>query len=159
MRTTLISLLGILVISCNSNTKTNQPENVEKETTENLDWLVGNWKRSNEEAGKETFENWSKISAGNYSGMGFTLQKGDTISQEKMDILETNGKWTLFVKLPNEKEPTLFAVTELKNRSFICVNDSNDFPKKIHYWSEGEKIKATISSAAMEIPFEFEKIK
>ncbi len=167
IKRTFILLTSILVLSCNQNTKTNQDENLETESntktqtemTENLDWLTGNWKRLNEEAGKETFENWKKISPSEYSGIGFTMQKGDTISQEKMDIIQTNGKWTLLVKIPNEKEATSFEMTELKNNEFICVNDSIDFPKKIQYWIEGEKMKAKISNDEMEIPFEFEKIK
>ena len=36
---------------------------------------------------------------------------------------------------------------------------AQQFPKKVKYWVEGEKIKATISNEEMEIPFEFEKIK
>ncbi|WP_039054389.1 DUF6265 family protein [Sphingobacterium sp. T2] len=167
MKRTFILLTSILVLSCNQNTKTNQNENLETESntknetemTGNLDWLTGNWKRLNEEAGKETFENWEKISPNQYSGIGFTIQKGDTISQEKMDIIETNGKWTLFVKAPDEKEATTFEMAELKNNEFTFVNDSIDFPKKIRYWIEGDKMQATISNDEMEIPFEFEKIK
>lgn len=151
MKRTFVLLTSILLLSCHQNTKT--------ETTENLDWLTGNWKRVNEEAGKETFENWEKISPGRYSGIGFTMQNGDTISQEKMDIIETKGRWTLFVKMPNEKEPTTFQMTELKSNKFVCVNDSIDFPKRIQYWIEGNKMKANISNDEMEIPFEFEKTK
>ena len=64
-----------------------------------------------------------------------------------MDIIETNGKWTLFVKMPNDKEATKFEMTELKNNEFVCVNDSIDFPKKIKYWTDGEKIKAKIENS------------
>jgi len=167
MKRAFFLLTSILVLSCNQNTKTDQDkkpksESITKSETaaaENLDWLTGNWKRLNEQAGKETFENWEKVSPSEYSGIGFTLQNGDTISQEKMDMIETNGKWTLFVKMPNEKEATTFEMIELKNNAFVCVNDSIDFPKKIKYWLDGEKMKAKISNDEMEIPFEFEKTK
>ncbi|UOE37022.1 DUF6265 family protein [Chryseobacterium oryzae] len=162
MKKSLFFLITIFVLSCNQNSKTNQTENSQTEskteTTENFDWLTGKWKRLNEEAGKESFENWDKISATEYSGIGFTIQKGDTVSQEKMNIIEKDGKWTLLVKMPNEKEPTKFKNAELKNNEFVFVNDSIDFPKKVKYWIEGEKIKATVSNEKMEIPFEFEKI-
>lgn len=166
MKRTFILLISILVLSCNQNTKSNQNENLETEfnkenktdITENLDWLTGNWKRLNEEAEKETFEKWEKISPSEYSGIGFTIQKGDTVSQEKMEIIETSGKWTLFVKMPDEKEATSFEMNELKNNEFICVNDSVDFPKKIKYWLDGDKMKAEISNDEIKIPFEFEKI-
>ena len=50
---------------------------------ENFDWLLGKWKRLNDEVGKETFENWNKISLSKYLGIGFTMQRGDTIKREK----------------------------------------------------------------------------
>ena len=161
MKKTLLFLTTILILSCNQNSNENQSENIETETknVENFDWLIGKWKRLNNEVGKETFENWEKISPKEYSGIGFTIQKEDTVSQETMNIIENDGKWILFVKMPNEKEPTKFKNAQLKNNEFIFVNDSIDFPKKIKYWIDGEKIKATVSNEEMEIPFEFEKVK
>jgi hypothetical protein len=154
---------AIVVLSCNQNTKTTQsgPSEAHSETknTVNFDWLTGKWKRSNEKAGKETFENWNKISPTEYSGIGFTLQKGDTISKEIMKIINSNGKWTLLVKTPKEKQFIKFKMTELKSNEFICINDSLDFPKQIQYSSEGKKLKAIISNEKMKIPFEFEQAK
>lgn len=163
MRKSILFLITTLIISCNQNSKKNLSEKheieIESKNAENFDWLNGKWKRLNNEAGKETFENWTKISPKEYSGIGFTMQKEDTVSQEKMNIIEKDGKWILLVKMPNEKEPTKFKNAELKNNEFVFVNDSIDFPKKIKYWIEGEKIKASVSNEKMEIPFEFEKIK
>lgn len=164
MKKLLILSVGMLVLSCNQNTKTNAESAVTEsptktEVAENFDWLTGKWKRLNEEAGKETFENWEKTSPSEYLGIGFTMQKNDTVSWEKMQIVESDGKWRLFVKMKEEKESTEFQISELKNNEFVFTNDSIDFPKRIHYRIEGEKMKATISNAEMEIPFEFEKIK
>jgi len=164
MKKLLILSVGMLVVSCNQNTKTNT-ESIETESStktgvaENFDWLTGKWKRLNEEAGKETFENWDKTSPSEYSGIGFSMKGGDTISQENMSLIESNGKWSLFVKTKDEKAPIEFKMTESKINEFICINDSIDFPKRIHYQLEGEKLKAKISNEKMEIPFEFERIK
>ncbi|WP_206531799.1 MULTISPECIES: DUF6265 family protein [Sphingobacterium] len=128
------------------------------ETAVNLDWLNGNWKRVNEEKGKETFENWEKISVTEYAGFSYTLQKGDTVSQEQMSLIATDGKWSLFVKTPDEKRPIEFKLAELKSNEFVFTNDSIDFPKQIQYWTESGKLKAKVSNKDMEIPFEFEKI-
>jgi galactokinase/mevalonate kinase-like predicted kinase len=65
----------------------------------------------------------------------------------------------VFVKVPEEKEATEFKMAEIKSGEFVCTNDSIDFPKQIHYWMDGKKMKATISNEKMEILFEFEKIK
>ncbi|MDN3692683.1 DUF6265 family protein [Chryseobacterium tructae] len=158
-------LLGAatFILSCNQSTKTPQSERSEahSETKNivNFDWLTGTWKRSNEKPGKETFENWIKISPTEYSGIGFTIQKGDTISKETMKFVNSNGEWSLFVKTPEEKQFIKFKVTELKNSEFICINDSLDFPKRIQYKLEDKKLKAIISNDKMKIPFEFEQIK
>ncbi|WP_228438779.1 DUF6265 family protein [Chryseobacterium pennae] len=161
MKSSLLLLLtALFIVSCKQNTNRDHgitETTPEKENTANFDWLTGKWKRSNEKAGKETFENWNKISPTEYSGIGFTLQKGDTISKENMKLVNTSGQWSLLVKTPKEKQFIKFKVTELKNNEFVCVNDSLDFPKRIQYSSEGKKLKAMISNEKMKIPFEFEK--
>lgn len=163
MKRVFILLVSVLVLSCNQ--KPNQTETTETETNtapevaENLDWLLGNWKRVNEEEGKETFENWEKLSPSEYSGIGFTMQKGDTISQEQMRFVESNGKWSLFVTTLGETEATEFQMTELKSNEFVCTNETIDFPTRIHYWVEGQTLKAKIANDEMEIPFDFERVK
>lgn len=157
-------LCSIIALSCNQTS--NQEKNtvgtpnskVDKDKAANMDWVLGNWKRSNDEPGKETFENWKKISLAEYSGIGFTIKNNDTISQESMTILEKEGKWKLLVKMPHEKEATLFDNLELSYNKFVFVNDSIDFPKKISYWLDGKTMKAKISNEQMEIDFNFEKI-
>lgn len=85
-------------MSCNQKTKTNQAEGskTEPETTteitKNTDWLIEDWKRINDRPEQETFESWTKISPREYSGFGYTMQQKDTISQEKMTLLESGGK-------------------------------------------------------------------
>lgn len=153
MKSVIIVFLGFFVLSCSTHSESAEKANP------NLDWLLGNWKRTNEEAGKETFENWGKPSDSTYSGMGLTIQKGDTVFQEKMDIILSGGKGLLFVKMPDEEKATEFVLTELTPNAFVFINEANEFPKKIKYWLESGKIKAVISNDSLEIPFEFEKIK
>jgi len=88
MKQIFVYLFVIVLLSCNQSGK----EGVKSETkstevattTENFNWLLGNWKRLDEEAGKETFEIWEKLSSKEYVGIGFTMQNGDTIKQEKI---------------------------------------------------------------------------
>jgi len=164
MKKILILLTATLIFSCNKNTKTNQTESAATnshttEIAENIDWLVGEWKRTNDQPEKETFEIWAKINPNEYSGLDYTMQKEDTIFQEKMTLLKLEGKWLFVVKIPNETETTEFQITELNDKEFTCENEANDFPKTIQYWMEDEKLIAKISNEDMEIPFEFERIK
>ena len=161
--------IGLLVyaavaVSCHQNTSTGTTETSatasepREEVAVNLDWINGNWKRTNDNKGKQTFESWKKISTTEYAGFSFTLQKGDTISQEQMSLIAPNGKWSLFVKTPDEKRPIEFKLSALKSNEFVFTNDSIDFPKQIQYWTESGKLKAKVSNKDMEISFEFEKI-
>lgn len=162
MKKLLILLIGILIISCNQTKKENQKTNLNSENiiekSENFDWLLGKWKRLNEVKGKETFENWEKINETEYSGIGFTMQNGDTINQEKMLLSKISEKWNLTVKVPEESESTTFNGTYHTENEFICENTKIDFPNKIRYWKNGNKINALVSGGDTKIPFEFEKL-
>lgn len=130
------------------NTKKNEP----------FDWLLGKWQRINDKPGRTTFENWEKASDSAYHGVGFTLQNGDTLSQEIMKIVKTNGKWNLFVKTPKEKEFIRFEMAKIQADNFECKNDTLDFPKLIKYWKNGNRIQALVSGDSLELSFDFKRI-
>lgn len=159
----MLLLCSSLILSCSDKPKekiqTSETVNSEIKASENFDWLLGNWKRVNDEAENETFESWQKINDSEYQGVGFTLKNGDTISQEKMQLVKHNNQWNLSISLPSEPQATVFKVTKIDSQSFVCENELNDFPKKIEYWFEGKNLKAKISNSDMEIAFDFEKIK
>lgn len=163
MKKILLLFVGILISSCNhikkndSESKTNEKQTALTKPTENFDWLLGEWKRLNEEEGKETFENWKKISSTEYAGIGFTMQNGDTINQEKIKLSKINDKWNVAVKIP-EEESVIFIGKSYNDNEFIVENTEIDFPNKIKYWKDGKKLKATIANSEMQILFEFEKI-
>lgn len=163
MKKIVFLLCSSLIISCSDKTTdkslNNETVKSEVENSENFDWLLGDWKRLNNDEGNETFENWKKINDTEYLGIGFTLKNGDTISQEKMELSKTNNQWNIAVSFPTEKNATVFKVTQIENKSFVCENEQNDFPKKINYWFEGQNLKAKISNAEMEIDFVFERLK
>ena len=149
LKITVIVLIALSFTMCN--TKQN-------EKAENFDWLLGKWQRINEEKGKTTFENWEKINNSEYSGIGFTIQNSDTISQEQMKIIEADGKWNLLVKPLEEKEFIRFEMSEIQKDKFEFKNDTLDFPKLIKYWKDGDKINALVSGDSLKRTFEFERI-
>lgn len=163
MKKVFILITGFLILSCNQPDKENPEANKKlpklSEQTENFDWLLGNWQRLNEAQGKETFENWVKISETEYFGIGYTMQKEDTLSKENMKLVKENTNWNLIVKTTQDAQPTVFTGVDHDENGFACENNENDFPNKIKYWKNGDKIKATISNAEMTIAFEFEKLK
>lgn len=156
LKFTAITLIAFAFTTCN--TKQNETTETTTKKSENFDWLLGKWQRTNEEKDKTTFENWEKINDSEYNGIGFTIQSNDTISQEIMKILETNGKWNLLVKTLEEKEFIQFELSEIQEDKFEFKNDTLDFPKLIKYWKNGDNKSALVSGDSLEIPFEFERI-
>lgn len=154
----LISI--IVLISCNDKKETKEVLNKSEEAIiTNFDWLLGEWKRTNEEEGKRTYENWSKAGE-NYTGLGFTMQNKDTISSEKMQLLFTANSWKLIVVSlgkGSDTSPTTFKMIASDKQSFTFENKKIDFPNTIHYQKDGAKLKAFISNEQMKIPFDFER--
>jgi len=152
-------ILGIFLliglISCNQNDT--KPKSKVTSSSPNLDWILGNWKRTNDKESKQTFEQWEKISNKEYIGLGFTLQEKDTVFKENLRLIPMNGIWNLEVTGVNEK-PTLFQFTNQTKNSFVCENPNNEFPKKIEYQFLDKKLKAKVSADEMKIEFDFEKI-
>lgn len=162
MNRTFLLLITVVLASCQYNPEEKKAipkaANTATVTLDNFDWLLGNWKRNNEESGKETFENWSKLSTTEYRGIGFTMQEKDTIKQETIRLIHQNNAWVLEVKTPEEKEATAFKMTNYSENKFTCENNEIDFPNVITYWKEGEVLNASVAGGEFEIAFEFEKI-
>lgn len=156
MNKTLILSVIILLISCNQKTKPKSESVLNK--TEDFDWLLGKWKRLNEKEGKETFEYWKKINDTKYLGVGFTIQNGDTVQKEKIQLIKTSEKWNLIVSSLGESKPSTFEGLEHNKNEFTCINNDIDFPNKIKYWKNGDKINASVSGKNIKILFEFEKL-
>ena len=151
-----ISISSLTFYSC-SNTS-NQEVNDETEIVENFNWLIGEWQRSNESAGLETYETWTKNSDIEYNGIGWTIKANDTVFHENIRLYKADNKWIMAVKMPDSSVPEKFTLTEIDENSFLCENPEIDFPNKIKYWKNGDNINALISGNKMEVSFEFNRI-
>ncbi len=155
----IIFCLSLLTtVACNSDAPTTRATSGEKAvaTTSNLDWIVGAWKRTNDEAGKQTFETWAKKPDGTYAGSAYTLVGKDTAFQEIMELKPEAGIWRLSVSGVNET-PTVFVFTDHRPLRFVCENPDNEFPQKISYSRHADKLSAIITGGRMKITFLFEK--
>ncbi len=158
----LLIIVFALLQSCQNKSDLTTGEEISTndmpESAENFDWLIGDWKRINESAGKETYENWEKNSRDLYTGKGYTLEAGDTVKMENMRLKRTSNRWMLSVGTLDEDKPTFFKMTDSAENSFTCVNDSIVFPKKIIYLTDGDKLYAQIEGDDLKIDFAFRKM-
>lgn len=124
-----------------------------------FDWLIGNWRRTNDQEDKSTYETWQKKSDSEYSCFSYTLQNKDTIWQEKVQLIKSGEGWRYDVRGEGETKPSKFKLTTIEKTGFVCENQLNEFPKFIEYNRKEENLKAKIWSDEMEVFFEFEQVK
>ncbi len=123
---------------------------------DNFDWLLGQWQRTNNKPNYITLEHWQKEHHNHYIGMGYTLKSNDTVFKEYMRLFKKGSNWIFEVTGVNE-QPTNFELSSITVDGFICQNEQNDFPKRIHYFRNKTKLVAKISGAADEVVFEFKR--
>jgi len=150
-------LFALLSMSCNQNSKRDQDPAKDPDPVANFDWLLGSWLRTNDQEGNLTYEHWTKNSSTEYSGLGCTLHKGDTVFKEYLRLFKTEEYWNFEVVGVNE-HPTNFPVIRQTENSFICENRNNEFPKIIHYALRDSILTARISDDETGISFLFERI-
>ena len=149
----LISLTGMPGLM---NTLLAQQANVD---FRKLDWLEGTWTMTNVKSGRSAHEIWQKISSSEWSGLGVNMKGSDTVFVEKLKLLIKDGNIFYIADIVENKEPVYFKFTSISNDGFVCENPKHDFPKKISYQKDGEKIMATISGDGKSIEYLFEKKK
>src|SRR5689334_15970321 len=110
-----------------------------------LNWLEGEWNRTNVKPGRSAHERWIKLSDHEFKGWGINMKGSDTASVEKLQLIVKDNKIYYVADVPENPQPVYFTITMLDNDSFECENPAHDFPKKIVYHHSGNIIKATIS--------------
>ena len=146
-------LFLLIVLSCSSCINSDESET---SVSDNYDWLLGEWVRTNEGPDRNTYENWTKQSDTLYLGLGYTLQNTDTVFKEEIHLMYSGKQWQYVVHGVNRR-PTSFRVTKKSNNSFISINENNPFPKHIKYSLENNILTAEISADGRKIRFLFEQ--
>ena len=129
------------------------------EQADNFDFLMGEWERTNEKAGKQTFETWVKRNNSTYIGHSYTLSGTDTVWQENTVLTPIAGVWHYQVRMPGDTASTDFRVTASNGQSFTCENRENEFPKSISYRKSGTNLHAEISGGRNAVTFLFAPVK
>jgi Domain of unknown function (DUF6265) len=125
-----------------------------------LSWLEGKWTRSNMKNPRRTaLELWKKTGEYELTGLGVTLQEGDTVFVEKLKIVISGNEIHYVADVSENPNPVHFVFTKIGSNFFSCENPQHDFPKKISYQLEGNTLNAQTSGDGKIQEFVFVKVR
>ncbi|MEC7288807.1 MAG: DUF6265 family protein [Pseudomonadota bacterium] len=118
-----------------------------------LDWLTGCWQGED----GVTREIWSPSQGGYYFGHSVVMKDDRVIFFEQMrvdpaptradsaPIPADPAPMPVFNAYPRGDGPFPFAAIEITDHSVTFANPDHDYPQKIKYWRDGDRLNATIS--------------
>jgi predicted enzyme related to lactoylglutathione lyase len=135
---TIFSIL-LLIISCEK-----QKDDRSKVVRDFFKGLTGVWQVEDH----NSFEVWEMGPDSTFSALAYALDNGDTLSSEKIRIIQKEGKWyyEATVQGQNDNKPVLFQLTEFNDSVLDFRNETHDFPQAVKYQIINDKrMRATIS--------------
>jgi len=107
-----------------------------------LDWLAGHWCGG---SGTQTSEElWLPPAQGELLGVGRTLRGRRMVDFEFLCIAIHEGV-PAYLAQPRGRPPTVFALTDSGPNWVRFENPAHDFPTRIEYRREGERLDAEIA--------------
>jgi hypothetical protein len=109
-----------------------------------LAWLAGTWE-SDDPEGPRTVEHWLAPEAGTMLGVNRTAEGGRTVFFEYLRI-EAQAEGLAYLASPGGKDPpTRFGVVDTRPGFVAFENLAHDFPQRIEYRLEGDRLRMQIS--------------
>lgn len=133
-------LLFMLSLDCSA-----QSSSKTKSDFKSLDWIIGQWNRTNVKPGSTASENWKKISETVYKGIGVSMKGSDTTFVEHLRLEIKSDKIYYVADVRENATPTYFELTEISSNGFTSQNLKHDFPKVISYVLKNKELTAIIS--------------
>jgi len=90
----------------------------------------GKWKMNSDNI--EYYEEWKIADEHELTGVGFSIEEGDTVLSEELYLKKFAEQWA-YVAIPVNQTITLFALTEYSESKFIFENKEHDYPQRIIY--------------------------
>jgi hypothetical protein len=107
-----------------------------------LAWLAGHWSGTSE--GADVEEHWTVPTGGTMLGNARTVQNGKTVFFEYLRIEEKDGAILYLASPMGRDPPTPFTLVERTQDRLVFENPEHDFPQRIVYTREGDKLRARI---------------
>lgn len=106
-------------------------------------WMAGCWEMR--EGDRWAEECWTIPRGGQMLGSGRTGTGDSVRSFEHMRIERGEGGGLAFLASPRGQGWTPFAALADAGEGVTFVNLDNDYPQRVHYWREGDLLKAEVS--------------
>lgn len=119
-----------------------------------LSWISGCWVAPDESA----LEVWTEEEGGDFSAFGVAVSDNKVAFYEVLSIRQGNDGVFVYTATPAGQSPTSFLATEWSDKSIAFTNPDHDYPQRISYKRQGNRLLATISLLGGENPETFEKI-
>ncbi|MEO5979411.1 MAG: DUF6265 family protein [Chryseolinea sp.] len=122
-----------------------------------VEWLTGMWERTNSKSGRNGHERWLVMTPNEMIGFGVTMKGHDTLFMEKLKIIRADTGIYYVADVSENKQPVPFELTSSTATTFIFENAKHDFPKRIEYNREGEKLHVIVSGDGKSIDYFFRR--
>ena len=129
--TRVLAAASLLALSCAARVRP---------TTE-LSWLEGSWWSDDGAIG----ERWESDGRGGLRGLGLSRGEEGIEVSEELELVRRDGHW-IYVATPREQARTEFVVTERTEERFVAENPEHDFPTRLEYRREGDRVYVRVSS-------------
>ena len=106
-------------------------------------WLAGAWSLADGDRWTEEF--WTHPRGGIMIGASSEGQGEALRTWESILILRKPDGSLAYVPMPNGGAPVEFAMVSQDAQSITFANPAHDFPQRIRYWREGERLHAEIA--------------
>ena len=113
---------------------------------EALDWLSGCWSYDGREPGSG--EVWMPPAGGTMFAISRTVKQSRTIAYEFMHIRTDDSGVLVLVASPSGQATASFRLTEAGDKTVAFENPQHDFPQRILYRRDGDKLSGRIEGVS-----------
>jgi hypothetical protein len=130
------------------------------EGLDDLAWMAGSWMER--KGATDTEEHWLPPKGGLMMAMNRTVKDGKAVEFEMLRIVMKDGK-PVYLSMPNARPATEFQAAEQGPNRIVFEDPGREFPRRIHYWRDGEalmaRIEGTINGQPRSKEWRFERMK
>lgn len=121
-----------------------------------LTWMLGSWQRVGLPEGTSGYERWH-MDGGAFVGVGTKLKDQRVVFEEKLRLETDNGDVFYVADVAENAKPVRFRLVTQTEHSAIFENPEHDFPKRIAYRLDGDRLEVVTSGDGREIVFRFKR--